>query len=142
MQVEITETNLKTSGHAAYALQTHIVFATKYRHCCLTAEMLGTMKAQVEQLCLKWRCELLEFNGEADHVHLLVSSHPTVAVSSLVTNLKMVTARRMRSEFARHLKPYYWKPVFWAASYAAFSVGAADLKTVIQYIRDQASPGK
>ena len=131
---------LQTSGHAAYALQTHIVFVTKYRHKCLTAEMLNTMKAQIERVCLKWRCRLMEFNGELDHVHLLVSSHPTVAVASLVTNLKMVTARSMRSEFAQHLKPFYWKPVFWSASYAAFSVGAADLETVTQYIRDQASP--
>lgn len=131
---------LKTSGHAAYALQTHIVFVTKYRHKCLSAPMLASMKGQLESVCAKWRSELMEFNGEADHVHLLVSSHPTVAVSDLVSSLKTVTARRMRSEFAAHLKSYYWKPVFWSASYAAFSVGAADLKTVTDYIRNQESP--
>ena len=134
------DTVLQTSGHAAYALQTHIVFATKYRHECLTAQMLALMKRQVEDVCAKWRSTLMEFNGEADHVHLLVSSHPTVAISAIVTSLKTVTARKMRSEFKAHLRPYYWKPVFWSASYAAFSVGAADLKTVTQYIRNQASP--
>lgn len=133
---------MKTAGHAVYALHTHIVFVTKYRHECLTAEMLSAMKVQVEQVCEKWRSEVLEFNGEADHVHLLVSSHPTVAISDLVANLKTVTARRMRSEFAQHLKRYYWKPVFWSASYAAFSVGAADLKTVVEYIRNQSTPAE
>lgn len=98
------------------------------------------MKSQLVQVCAKWRTELTEFNGESDHVHLLVSMHPTVAVSDLVSNLKTVTARRMRSEFAAHLKPYYWKPVFWSAAYAAFSVGAADLKTVIEYIQNQERP--
>lgn len=131
---------LQTSGHAAYALQTHIVFVTKYRHKCLSQAMLTSMKSQLVQVCAKWRTELTEFNGESDHVHLLVSMHPTVAVSDLVSNLKTVTARRMRSEFAAHLKPYYWKPVFWSAAYAAFSVGAADLKTVIEYIQNQERP--
>lgn len=70
----------------------------------------------------------------------LVAIHPTVAVSDLVSSLKTATARRMRSEFAVHLKNYYWKPVFWAASYAVCSVGAADLKTVTEYIRNQESP--
>jgi len=131
---------LNTSGHAVFALQTHIVFVTKYRHACLTAAMLDALKSQTESLCDKWRCKVLEFNGEADHVHLLISMHPTVAVSDLVSSLKTVTARRMRSEFSEHLKPFYWKPVFWSASYAAFSVGAADLKTVTAYIRTQESP--
>lgn len=132
--------SLNTAGHAAFALDVHIVFVTKYRHKCLTSEMLQALRTQIEGVCEKWRCQLREFNGEADHAHLLVSLHPTVAVSSLVANLKTVTARRLRSQFAEHLKPYYWKPVFWSAAYAAFTVGAADLKTVIRYIQEQEAP--
>lgn len=133
---------LKTSGHAAYALQTHIVFVTKYRHKCITQPMLISLKEQVQQICVKWRSDLMEFNGESDHLHLLISSHPTVAISELVASLKTVTSRRMRSEFAEHLRPYYWKPVFWSSSYAAFSVGATSLQTVIEYIRNQESPSR
>ena len=83
---------LNTSGHAVFALQTHIVFVTKYRHACLTAAMLDTLKSQTVALCDKWRCKVMEFNGEADHVHLLISMHPTVAISDLVSSLKTVTA--------------------------------------------------
>lgn len=136
----MSEKLLKTSGHAVFALQTHIVFVTKYRHGCLTAAMLASMREQIERICKEWRCDLMELNGETDHVHLLVSSHPTVSISALVSSLKTVTARKIRSEFAEHLRPYYWKPVFWSASYAAFSVGAADLATVIRYIQHQESP--
>ena len=82
----------------------------------------------------------LEFGGEVDHVHLLVSGHPAVNLSRMVGNLKMVSARKMRSEFAAHLKKYYWKPTFWSSSYAAFTVGSADLKTVVKYIQGQESP--
>lgn len=104
--------------------------------------MLISLKEQVQQVCLKWRSELIEFNGESDHLHLLVSIHPTIAISDLVANLKTTTSRRIRSEFAEHLRPFYWKPVFWSSSYAAFSVGATSLETVIEYIRNQESPSR
>jgi putative transposase len=131
---------LKTSGHAVFALNYHIVFVTKYRHECLTSEILSEMKVQLERVCKKWRCELSEFNGEADHVHLLVSGHPAVNLSRLVGNLKTVSARATRAMHAQHLKKFFWKNIFWSSSYAAFTVGAADLATVISYIREQESP--
>lgn len=129
-----------TSGHAAYSIMMHFVFVTKYRHECMNSAMLAVIREQAQSVTHKWRCELVEFNGEADHVHLLVSMHPTVAVAELVANLKTTTARRLRSQFAEDLKPDYWKPVFWSSAYAAFSVGANDLETVIRYIRNQESP--
>ncbi|MDO8414724.1 MAG: IS200/IS605 family transposase [Agitococcus sp.] len=131
---------LRTSGHAAFALQYHLVFVTKYRHKCLTAEMLEQLRVQFLRVCLAWRCELTEFNGEADHVHLLVTGHPTVALSRLVGNLKTVSARYMRAAHAQHLKKFFWKKIFWSGAYAAFTVGAADLATVIRYIQEQESP--
>ena len=97
-------------------------------------------RGHVDALCTQWRCRLIEFNGEADHVHLLIEIHPTVAVSALASSLKTVTARQIRREFARHLRAYYWKPRFWASSYAAFSVGSADLETVKRYIQNQERP--
>lgn len=134
------EKPLRTSGHAAFALYFHIIFVTKCRHKCLTAEMLVQMREQFERVAKSWRCEITEFNGEADHVHLLVSGHPAVNLSRLVGNLKTVSARHMRAVHTEHLKRYYWKNLFWSGSYAAFTVGAADLKTVIRYIQEQESP--
>jgi putative transposase len=96
--------SLKTSGHAAFRLQFHVVFVTKYRHCCLTAEMLTQMREQMTRVCKSWRCALLEFNGEADHVHLLIDGHPAVNFARMVGNLKTVSARHMRAMHATHLK--------------------------------------
>ena len=75
-----------------------------------------------------------------DHIHLLVSGHPAVNLSRLVGNLKTVSARATRAMHAQHLKKFFWKNVFWSSSYAAFTVGAADLATVISYIQEQESP--
>ena len=75
--------------------------------------MLDRLKEIVTDLCQKWEVELLEFGGEADHVHLLLDMHPNIMPSKFINNLKTVTSRLMRKEFAKHLAKFYWKPVLW-----------------------------
>ena len=70
-----------------------------------TAIHLDRMEAIMRAVCEDFGCELVEFNGETEHVHLLVNSPPTVALSRLVNSLKGVSSRRLRQEFpdlARH----------------------------------------
>lgn len=47
----------------------------------------------MRNVCIDFGAELREFNGEDDHVHLLVHYPPTVAVSKLVNSLKGVSSR-------------------------------------------------
>lgn len=130
----------KTLYHCTYALQYHLVIVTKYRHRCLTAAMLDELKLICEkQLALK-EGTLLEFNGEPDHVHLLIELPPKAAVSLVVNSLKTVTARLMRRDHATHLKRFYWKPVLWSRSYFVTSCGGAPLSVIKQYIQQQEAP--
>lgn len=62
----------KSSSHAVYSLKLHIVFVTKYRRKTLTPELLDYLREAFAEILEGWRCTLLEFGGEADHVHLLV----------------------------------------------------------------------
>lgn len=132
---------LNTRGHAAFSLYYHLVLTTKYRHRCLTAEMLVRMREVLASVLADWRCELVEFNGEVDHVHLLLRAHPALNLASLVGNLKTVTSRRLRAEFVEQLRPFYWKPMLWNKAYAVVSVGPhASLEVVMRYIQDQDTP--
>ncbi|NEP02967.1 MAG: IS200/IS605 family transposase [Symploca sp. SIO2E9] len=84
---------------------------------------------------------MLEFGGEADHVHLLIEAHPAMDLSQMIGNLKTVTSRRIRAEYAEHLRRYYWKPFFWSKSYAVISVGGrAPLAKLVEYICSQDKP--
>ena len=115
----------------------------KYRHKCLTGPMLERLEEMLRDLLTRWGGELVEFGGEADHVHLLFEVPPTVKPSDLVKNLKSVTARRMRKEFEAELAPYYWKPYFWNRAYALISVGGrASIETLLRYIENQDDPRK
>jgi REP element-mobilizing transposase RayT len=54
------------------------------------------MEEIMGSVCSDFECELVEFNGESNHVHLMVNFPPKVSVSRLVNSLKGVSARRLR----------------------------------------------
>lgn len=73
-------------------------------------------------VCLKLESELEEFNGEKDHVHLLVSYPPKISISKLVNYLKGVSSRRLRQYYKTEISKFYWKGVLWSPSYFAGAV--------------------
>ncbi len=131
---------LNTLNHCSYQLNVHLILVTKYRKKCITKLMLQSLHGIMDHLLKKWGCELMEFNGEADHLHLLISLNPKVTPSKLVNNLKTVSSRLIRKRFSEHLKSYYWKPLFWSRSYCIISCGGAPLTILKQYIKQQSSP--
>ncbi|MFF4866589.1 IS200/IS605 family transposase, partial [Streptomyces sp. NPDC001231] len=80
------------------------------------------------------------FNGERDHVHLLVHYPPKVTVSKLVNSLKGVSARRIRQEFTSHINRAIMHGHLWSPSYFSASCGGAPLAIVRQYIEQQQRP--
>lgn len=79
-----------------------------------------------------------EFNGERNHVHLLVSYPPKVSISSLVNSLKGVTSRILRNRFPE-LETSYCMGKLWSPSYFAASCGGAPLEKLKAYIESQSA---
>lgn len=125
--------------HCSYALSYHFVFVTKYRRQCFTGAMLARLEEVVKCLCEDWDAQLVEINGEADHVHFLVGLNPKCAPSVVANNFKTVTSRLLRKEFPA-LRAQYKQPVLWSRSYFVASVGGAPLSVIRQYIEQQATP--
>ncbi|PSR21086.1 MAG: transposase [Sulfobacillus acidophilus] len=115
----------------------HIVFVTKYRRKILTPELLDALEGAFTEILASWRCALIEFSGEADHVHLLISIHPALNLSDLINNLKSASARRMRNRFTDHLAKFYAKPYFWHRAYYLGSVGTVSSERVKHYVESQ-----
>lgn len=69
-------------------VQVHLVFVTKFRHKVFDDVHLRRMEEVMRAVCTDFDCELVEFNGEADHVHVLVNFPPKIAVTKLVNSLK------------------------------------------------------
>ncbi len=127
----------KSSSHAVFNIKLHIVFVTKYRRKTLSPELQEYLRTAFAEILEAWRCRLVEFGAESDHVHLLIDIHPALDISSLINNLKTASARRTRARFAEHLAPFYRKPLFWHRAYYAGSVGGASLETVKAYVEAQ-----
>ena len=123
-------------------MHVHLVFVTKYRRRVLDGEMLTCCEQAMRKACEDFGAELAEFNGEDNHVHLLVTYPPKVAVSALVNSLKGVPARRLRSEFTGRVNRYSMHGHFWSPSYFAASRGGAPTSILHQYIEQQNRPGK
>ncbi len=89
-----------------------------------------------------WRWALIEFGGEADHVHLLVGVHPALNIATLINNLKSASSLLVRNRFPDHLRNFYRKPYLWHRAYYAGSVGNASLDAVKRYVEAQGTREK
>lgn len=118
----------------------HLVFVTKYRHGAFTDEILRDCEAIMRKVCEDFGCELREFNGEDDHVHLLVNFPPTVQPSRLVNSLKGVSSRRLRATHSEHLSRYLWGGHLWSRSYYVGTAGGAPLSVIADYVKSQRRP--
>jgi len=87
--------NIYTGRQGEFALHAHLVFVTKYRHKVFNDAHLKRMEEIMRSVCEDVEVELVEFNGDNNHVHLLVNFPPKVALSKLVNNLKGVSSRRL-----------------------------------------------
>ncbi|MEU3191436.1 IS200/IS605 family transposase, partial [Streptomyces sp. NPDC006992] len=126
--------------HVVSAMHVHLVFVTKYRRGVLDDEMLPVCEATMRKVCEDFEAELKKFNGEDDHVHLLVNHPPKVTVSALVNSLKGVSARILRRDFTGRVNRAIMHGHLWSPSYFAASCGGAPLTVVRQYIEQQRRP--
>lgn len=76
----MTENNdIRHGRHCVFMMHAHLVFVTKYRRGVFTKEILDDLRPMFASVCADFKAELVEFDGEDDHVHLLVNYPPKVA---------------------------------------------------------------
>ena len=136
----MAKTKYRSSRRSVFNLTVHIVFVTKYRRKIIDTLMLEELRRVFQSVCLSWDCELIEFNGESDHVHLLVSFPPQKRLSDLVANLKATASKTMGQNFDSKLSKVYHKKVFWTGSYFIASCGGVTIDTLKKYVQSQDSP--
>ncbi len=129
----------RTGRHCLFALHVHLVFVTKYRRHVFNGEHLDALRELFGRICTDFEAELIEFDGEDDHVHLLAHYPPKVALSALVNSLKGVSSRLLRKRYPE-LASRYRQGVLWSPSYFAASCGGAPLSLIKRYIESQWTP--
>ncbi len=112
-------------------LQAHLIFSTKYRRKLFNAHQIECLRSAMESTCEKLGCDLVEIDGEQDHVHLLIRYPPKLSISVIVNSLKATSSRRLRQKYP-HLR--CTGKALWSRSYFACSVGGAPIEVLRKYI--------
>ena len=133
----MTNQAYSTTNNCVYGLTYHLVLVVKRRRKALSAPMLDAAEIAIQERCSIRGGRLLEFGGEEDHLHALVSLPPAEALADFTNAVKTTTSRRLRRDFPqlKRLGSALWSP-----SYFVSSVGGAPLETIKEYVRSQERP--
>jgi len=126
----------RKTAHSVYDLKYHVVWITTYRKPVLRGEIATRLRELVRQTCATLDVYILSGHVAVDHVHLLVSVPPNLAVSDLMQRIKGRSSRRLLEEFGE-LNRRFWGRHMWARGYFAASSGNVTDDIIKQYIESQ-----
>ncbi|NBR07876.1 MAG: IS200/IS605 family transposase [Planctomycetes bacterium] len=132
--------DIRRGRHCVFNMHVHLVFVTKYRRNVFTIDILEALHPIFDAICKDFDATLVEFDGEDDHVHLLVNYPPKVTVSKLVNSLKGVSSLLIRKMDFPSIKKKLWGGALWSPSYFAASCGGEPISIIRAYIEQQRTP--
>jgi putative transposase len=126
----------RKGSHTVYDLKYHVVWITKFRKPVLRGEVGKQLRELIRQTCASLDVYIVSGHISVDHVHLLLSVPPDIAVGDLVQRLKGRTSRRLLEDFTE-LKRQFWGRHLWARGYFVASSGNVTDDIIKQYIESQ-----
>jgi len=103
----------------------HCIFSTKERRALIPADRMSELFAYLVGIANGEGFDLIAAGGTPNHIHLLITLPPTIALATAVQKLKGSSSRWMGRGFA------------WQEGYGAFSVSSSQVPAVKTYIRNQ-----
>ena len=119
--------------HSRFELEIHLVWCTKYRKPILRGDIAHRFRALAREIASELKVEIIRGAVSSDHVHMLVSIPPQLAVSKLVQRLKGKSSYKLQREFDS-LRKEYWGQRMWARGYFACSTGNVSSEMIAAYI--------
>ncbi len=111
-------------GQSLTDLVCHIVFSTKDRANLIIPDWRERLHGYIGGILKERHAVLLAAGGARDHIHLLVSPHPTGALADVIRDVKAGSSRWIHETFPEA------HGFAWQAGYAAFSVSHSNVPAV------------
>ena len=127
---------LDTNAHSVFSLHYHLVLVVKYRHQVFNDEISNRAKEIFEYIAPSYKIELVEWNHDRDHVHVLFKGQPKTELSKFINAYKSASSRLLKKEYPT-IRQKLWKEMFWSRSFCLLSSGGAPIETIQQYIENQ-----
>ena len=130
--------NLDTNAHSVFFLRYHLILVTKYRKPVFDDEISERARTLFEAIAPNYKIEILEWNHDQDHVHILFKAQPKTELSKFINAYKSASSRVLKKEFPS-IRKQLWQDMFWSRSFCLLSSGGAPIEVIQQYIKEQGS---
>ena len=127
---------LDNNNHSVFLMHYHLVMVIKYRRAVLDEQVSNRAKEIFMYIALNYNITLMEWNHDADHVHVLFKAHPNSALSTFINAYKSASSRLIKQEFPA-VREKLWKEYFWSRSYCLLTTGGAPIDVIRAYIEKQ-----
>jgi REP element-mobilizing transposase RayT len=108
-----------------------IVYSTKNRENCLAKETRPSLYEYIWGVLKNKNCHLYRINGMEDHIHIVSGLHPSIALSSLIKDIKLSSSAFIKD------KPLFRNFVGWQDGYGAFTYSFKAKDELIEYVKNQ-----
>lgn len=127
---------LKRNSNAVYLLNYHIILVVKYRKkIFVNDEIIERAKELMRKISDENDVEVINQECGDDHIHLMVSTKPTLQLTKYINLLKGHSARALRKEF--DFSEELYGDSLWSDSYYIATCGNVSLDTLYNYIENQ-----
>jgi putative transposase len=108
-----------------------IVFSTYNREQTLLKPNREDLYKYIWGVLKNKNCHLYQIGGISDHLHIVTHLHPSVALASLVKDIKLASSE--------HIKDFELFPSFngWQSGYGAFTYAFKDKNRLVAYVQNQ-----
>lgn len=128
--------DLDSNAHSVFSLHYHLILTVKYRRKVFTDQISNRAKEIFEYIAPRYNIQLIEWNHDQDHVHVLFKAHPNSELSKFINAYKSASSRHLKRDYPE-VKSKLWEEKFWSQSFCLLSSGGAPISIIKQYIQGQ-----
>ena len=127
---------LKRNSNAVYLLNYHIILVVKYKRKVFDNDtIIERTKELMRKISTENDVDVINQECGNDHIHLMVSTKPTLQLTKYINLLKGHSSRALRKEF--DISEQLYGDSFWSDSYYIATCGNVSLDTLYNYIDNQ-----
>ncbi len=127
---------LDNNNHSVFAMYYHLVLCVKYRRKVFDDTISEYARSIFERLAGDYNITLLEWNHDADHVHIMFKAQPNSELSKFINAYKSASSRLIKRDYPQ-IREKLWKEYFWSQSFCLLTTGGAPMEVIRKYIETQ-----
>ena len=127
---------LDNNNHSVFAMYYHLILVVKYRKKVFDDSVSDYARSIFEKIAPSYNISLLEWNHDADHVHIMFKAQPNSELSKFINAYKSASSRLIKRDFPE-VRNKLWKEYFWSQSFCLLTAGGAPIEVIRKYIETQ-----